>query len=40
LKTLEFDPDNKDAAKAIKAMKVATAKKEEASEVFKTGNMD
>ncbi len=39
-KCLEFDPDNKDAVKALKAMKVAAVKKEEASEMFKSGKLD
>ena len=39
-KCLEFDPDNKEAARAIKAIKISTQKKDEASEAFKQGKLD
>lgn len=40
MQCLQNDPDNKDAIKALKIMKVAIAKKEQASEAFKANKLD
>ena len=40
LQCIQFDPDQKEAAKAIKALKISTSKKEEASEAFKNGKLE
>lgn len=37
---LQQDPDNKEAGKALKMIKLATSKKEAASEAFKNNNLD
>ena len=37
---LQQDPDNKEAARAIKLLKVASQKKEEASELFKQNKLE
>lgn len=38
--SLQFDPENKDAARAIRALKIGIEKKEKASEAFSQQNYD